>query len=319
MNENPHLSLPLYLCSLLSSLSLSLFFFFSATKIPKFSISIKTLCFLLFWVCSLMSPEMEMGMESSSYLYGHSSSDLLHIEDLLDFSNDEIFDSNISSSSPTQQPPVPDSGTGIHPSAGEQHPIPLRTNFSDDLSVPSDDVAELEWLSKFVDDSFSDFPFPAGGNETAGNVEFRPDTSFPGRARSKRSRAAATNNGWISLPSSSSESEFPPAIPSLESGNPKATGGRKKDIAGLVETGRKCTHCETDKTPQWRTGPMGPKSLCNACGVRYKSGRLVPEYRPAASPTFVLTQHSNSHRKVMELRRQKESLRQDFFHDFKIC
>jgi metallophosphoesterase superfamily enzyme len=40
--------------------------------------------------------------------------------------------------------------------------------------------------------------------------------------------------------------------------------------------------------------------------VRFKSGRLVPEYRPAASPTFLLTQHSNSHRKVMELRRQKE-------------
>ena len=40
--------------------------------------------------------------------------------------------------------------------------------------------------------------------------------------------------------------------------------------------------------------------------VPYKSGRLVPEYRPAASPTFVLTQHSNSHRKVMELRRPNE-------------
>lgn len=69
---------------------------------------------------------------------------------------------------------------------------------------------------------------------------------------------------------------------------------------------RKCSHCASEKTPQWRTGPLGPKTLCNACGVRFKSGRLVPEYRPAASPTFVLTQHSNSHRKVMELRRQKQ-------------
>ena len=51
---------------------------------------------------------------------------------------------------------------------------------------------------------------------------------------------------------------------------------------------------------------MGPKTLCNACGVRYKSGRLVPEYRPAASPTYVSAKHSNSHRKVMEIRRQKE-------------
>ncbi|KAK8943890.1 GATA transcription factor 9 [Platanthera guangdongensis] len=68
---------------------------------------------------------------------------------------------------------------------------------------------------------------------------------------------------------------------------------------------RRCQHCATDKTPQWRAGPMGPKSLCNACGVRYKSGRLMPEYRPALSPTFAVSEHSNSHRKVCEIRRQK--------------
>ncbi|WCJ41011.1 GATA transcription factor 11 [Euphorbia peplus] len=66
---------------------------------------------------------------------------------------------------------------------------------------------------------------------------------------------------------------------------------------------RKCTHCEVTKTPQWREGPMGPKTLCNACGVRYRSGRLFPEYRPANSPTFVPTVHSNSHRKVIEMRK----------------
>ncbi|KAJ1687390.1 hypothetical protein LUZ63_018780 [Rhynchospora breviuscula] len=65
---------------------------------------------------------------------------------------------------------------------------------------------------------------------------------------------------------------------------------------------RRCMHCQIEKTPQWRAGPMGPKTLCNACGVRYKSGRLFPEYRPAASPTFVPSIHSNSHKKVVEMR-----------------
>ncbi|XP_027345946.1 GATA transcription factor 11 isoform X2 [Abrus precatorius] len=65
---------------------------------------------------------------------------------------------------------------------------------------------------------------------------------------------------------------------------------------------RKCMHCEMTKTPQWREGPMGPKTLCNACGVRYRSGRLFPEYRPAASPTFVASLHSNSHKVVLEMR-----------------
>lgn len=69
---------------------------------------------------------------------------------------------------------------------------------------------------------------------------------------------------------------------------------------------RKCMHCSVQKTPQWRAGPLGPKTLCNACGVRYKSGRLVPEYRPAASPSFVNEVHSNSHRRILEMRRAKE-------------
>ncbi|KAL6911901.1 hypothetical protein ACP4OV_000706 [Aristida adscensionis] len=69
---------------------------------------------------------------------------------------------------------------------------------------------------------------------------------------------------------------------------------------------RRCSHCGVQKTPQWRAGPEGAKTLCNACGVRYKSGRLLPEYRPACSPTFVSDLHSNSHRKVLEMRRKKE-------------
>ncbi|XP_039033189.1 GATA transcription factor 11-like isoform X2 [Hibiscus syriacus] len=71
---------------------------------------------------------------------------------------------------------------------------------------------------------------------------------------------------------------------------------------------RKCLHCEVTKTPQWREGPMGPKTLCNACGVRFRSGRLLPEYRPAASPTFVPALHSNSHKKVVEMRKKANML-----------
>ncbi|KAF6135725.1 hypothetical protein GIB67_028581 [Kingdonia uniflora] len=78
----------------------------------------------------------------------------------------------------------------------------------------------------------------------------------------------------------------------------------KKKTVALI--GRKCEHCLTEKTPQWRLGPGGPKTLCNACGVRYKSGRLVPEYRPASSPTFSNVLHSNSHRKILDMRKQKQ-------------
>ncbi|KAK4271171.1 hypothetical protein QN277_019903 [Acacia crassicarpa] len=35
---------------------------------------------------------------------------------------------------------------------------------------------------------------------------------------------------------------------------------------------RICTNykCRTRNTPMWRRGPLGPKTLCNACGIQYK-------------------------------------------------
>lgn len=166
--------------------------------------------------------------------------------------------------------------------------------------VQSDDAAHLEWLSRFVDDSFSsDYP----ANPLTMTV--RPDVSFAGKPRNRRSRAQASPvaaGTWAPTPESELCYSVAKRNPSrrLETESTAADGGGGG--------GRRCTHCASEKTPQWRTGPLGPKTLCNACGVRFKSGRLVPEYRPASSPTFVLTQHSNSHRKVMELRRQKEQL-----------
>lgn len=152
--------------------------------------------------------------------------------------------------------------------------------------------------------------------EPAGPGVFNPQVSVPAKARSKRTRGPPCN--WTSrlLVLSPTTTTTTTTTPSPHHSSdtavavapPKKPAPRKRD-SGDGGEGRKCLHCATDKTPQWRTGPMGPKTLCNACGVRYKSGRLVPEYRPAASPTFVLTKHSNSHRKVLELRRQKEMMR----------
>ncbi|KAK2661606.1 hypothetical protein Ddye_000180 [Dipteronia dyeriana] len=65
---------------------------------------------------------------------------------------------------------------------------------------------------------------------------------------------------------------------------------------------RRCTHYLSQRTPQWRAGPLGPNTMCNAYGVRYKSRRLLAEYRPAKSPTVVSYLHSNSHKKVMHMR-----------------
>ncbi len=33
-----------------------------------------------------------------------------------------------------------------------------------------------------------------------------------------------------------------------------------------------CSNCGSHKTPQWRCGPEGLETLCNACGVRHGKG-----------------------------------------------
>ncbi|KAL0692431.1 hypothetical protein Bca4012_059611 [Brassica carinata] len=40
-----------------------------------------------------------------------------------------------------------------------------------------------------------------------------------------------------------------------------------------------CADCGTSKTPLWRGGPAGPKSLCNACGIRNRKKRRGVEDR----------------------------------------
>nr|GLL33907.1 GATA transcription factor 11-like [Ipomoea trifida] len=135
-------------------------------------------------------------------------------------------------------------------------------------------------------------------------VPIKSGITIPVRTRSKRARSAV--NPWILIPPLSKKTWSGKKRRERNSEVCNNNGGATSDhhpcsSSSLV---KKCTHCEVTKTPQWREGPMGPKTLCNACGVRYRSGRLFPEYRPAASPTFVPTLHSNSHRKVVEMRRK---------------
>ncbi|CAN6457157.1 unnamed protein product [Victoria cruziana] len=48
-------------------------------------------------------------------------------------------------------------------------------------------------------------------------------------------------------------------------------------------TVRTCVDCNTTKTPLWRSGPLGPKSLCNACGIRHHKARRAKAAAAAAA------------------------------------
>ncbi|XP_039172205.1 GATA transcription factor 6 [Eucalyptus grandis] len=223
------------------------------------------------------------------------------------------------------------------PSASSE---PILTS---ELTVPDDDdIAELEWLSQFVDDdSLPEFPtcYLPGKWEQESSAKNRSEpeprsvlirplcfpSPVPVKTRTKRTRHAkkdqppssesSSTSSCSSENSSSSCLSFTSVLTSMEFVRSQSEPEKKKKMKktreppvqdGPVQFQRRCSHCHVQKTPQWRAGPLGLKTLCNACGVRYKSGRLFPEYRPACSPTFSVEAHSNSHRKVLEMRKRKE-------------
>ncbi|KAI4327688.1 hypothetical protein L6164_020118 [Bauhinia variegata] len=303
-----------------------------------------------------LSPQAYMEEFSVFNVQNGAPSDDFSVDDLLDFSHEEALILE-------QQPEEEEYKAALVSVSTQQenqshetsYPVILKEEFgrvplpTSELTVPADDLADLEWLSHFVEDSFSEYStaYPIGTltEKPKSHAEKEPEpgspvltqpcfkTPVPAKARSKRTRTGvrvwplgSPSFAESSSTSSSSSSSSSPQSPwliytntnqSLEQvsseAKPPAKKPKKKPASdgtgsGGGQTPRRCSHCGVQKTPQWRTGPLGAKTLCNACGVRYKSGRLLPEYRPACSPTFSTELHSNHHRKVLEMRRNKEAI-----------
>jgi hypothetical protein len=114
------------------------------------------------------------------------------------------------------------------------------------------------------------------------------DTMAPAEDRAK---AARPRRKCVRPLGAAARSPTPPSPPRLEA---------------PAKEKRECEHCGTDETPLWRKGPEGRPTLCNACGMRLKKGKLLPEYRPLKSPTFSPDLHSNLHRRVLDMARCRE-------------
>ncbi|KAK8568065.1 hypothetical protein V6N13_106007 [Hibiscus sabdariffa] len=237
------------------------------------------------------------------------------VDCFLDFNNGELEEGSgeeKDSVSVSYQERVADDDSNSNSSS-----FSLDSVFTSELSVPDDEIAGLEWVSHFVDDSLPELPLPCPvfkqETENHANTRFEAETGpvfvktpcfsspVPSKARSKRVKPAVPT--WSSTICSGLVNDF--TEPPTKKQKKKPVAVRGSGLSSVNHFPRRCSHCQVQKTPQWRTGPLGAKTLCNACGVRYKSGRLFPEYRPACSPTFSGEMHSNSHRKVLEIRKKK--------------
>ncbi|KAJ4953935.1 hypothetical protein NE237_030767 [Protea cynaroides] len=75
---------------------------------------------------------------------------------------------------------------------------------------------------------------------------------------------------------------------------------------------RVCSDCNTTKTPLWRSGPGGPKSLCNACGIRQRKARRA--MAAAATSTSLLGNDTTSMRTKVHKEKRSDN---GYVHQYK--
>nr|CAD1845011.1 unnamed protein product [Ananas comosus var. bracteatus] len=91
--------------------------------------------------------------------------------------------------------------------------------------------------------------------------------NFLGLSSSSSSSASASSSSASSCSSILSSSCLYSSSVSVSMNGVKV----EKDLIGVLEERGKYSGWIT---PLWRTGPDGPKSLCNACGIRYRKEEM---------------------------------------------
>ncbi|CAL9133877.1 unnamed protein product [Musa textilis] len=99
-------------------------------------------------------------------------------------------------------------------------------------------------------------PLPMTGSGTGSNDELVREAEHESSLRWTR-KTVASDEPAVGRPGRVSRTPHPDSSSSSSPG-------------GVI---RFCSDCSTTKTPLWKSGPQGPKSLCNACGIRRRKAR----------------------------------------------
>lgn len=187
------------------------------------------------------------------------------VDDLLDFSNGKEMDDY------EEEEEEEEEEKGSTVSGGSQDRIEEDSNsnstaagdydsiFAGELAVPADDVAGLEWVSHFVDDSLPElsllYPVRAEQTRARAEPEARPGSDrapFPFRTKPRTTRTRKPiGHVWSFNPMGFSS--MAPPLSGEGFRQPPMKKQKKKpeaqDHTGGPQFQRRCSHCQVQKTP----------------------------------------------------------------------
>ncbi|KAG6766806.1 hypothetical protein POTOM_027980 [Populus tomentosa] len=114
----------------------------------------------------------------------------------------------------------------------------------------------------------------------------------------RRSGSCMSNFCWDILQTKNNSTPYPPQAHKTSRGNSNTSHNSNNNLANNDPLlARRCANCDTTSTPLWRNGPRGPKSLCNACGIRFKKEerRATAASANNASASGAMEQHYGYH------------------------
>jgi PAS domain S-box-containing protein len=116
-------------------------------------------------------------------------------------------------------------------------------------------------------------------------LRYREGERAQGISTGRMSPALIRGDAGIDIPADKTDSRF---------GGSSYLDKKSKKVKGAEEY--VCTDCGTLDSPEWRRGPNGPKTLCNACGLRWakkEKKRGVPGSGDGSSATPHTTHTGN--------------------------
>ncbi|KAF8836957.1 hypothetical protein BDN67DRAFT_973544 [Paxillus ammoniavirescens] len=93
-------------------------------------------------------------------------------------------------------------------------------------------------------------------------------SSRPPPAETMERMLQSANYGMQMLQSAIAESN-PDMRPATGMGDKDVPASKRQKGDEHAQDGQTCLGCGATSTPEWRRGPLGPRTLCNACGLVY--------------------------------------------------
>ncbi|KAG8071619.1 hypothetical protein GUJ93_ZPchr0006g44985 [Zizania palustris] len=235
---------------------------------------------------------------------GFSVEDLLDLEELCEVDKDGGEQVEAEPAAVEQEKSSESHGSSVV----SYEPMPLLAPVID---LPAHDAEELEWVSRIMDDSLAELP-PTPQLPAAALAACKP------QHRREQARPGVSDWTLCSLPISSTNNGRPrnPSTERTANKSPKSAGASQsisnhRTSAAVTLFPPRATAAAA--TAVSRRRPSGapvrraPRRFATPAASATSPAASSQEYRPACSPTFVTDLHSNSHRKVLEMRRKKET------------